>query len=71
MSDQPGARCRKFVDTPGCRSLWSRGWKNYFDDLAENGGMPSIVDQVACNVGRNSGDPRRVAVVFSVTICWS
>ena len=33
---------RKFVDTGG-RSLW-QGLKNYLDDLAQNGGMPSMVD---------------------------
>jgi polyhydroxyalkanoate synthase subunit PhaC len=37
------AAVRKFVDTGG-RSLWS-GLKNYLDDLAKNGGMPSMVDQ--------------------------
>src|ERR1700681_1802124 len=43
------AAVRKFVDTGG-RSLWS-GLKNYFDDLAKNRGMPSMVDQSAFNVG--------------------
>ncbi len=43
------AAMRKFVDTGG-RSLWS-GLKNYFDDLAKNGGMPSMVDQSAFKVG--------------------
>jgi polyhydroxyalkanoate synthase subunit PhaC len=43
------AAVRKFVDTGG-RSLWS-GLKNYFDDLAKNGGMPSMVDQTAFKVG--------------------
>jgi polyhydroxyalkanoate synthase subunit PhaC len=43
------AAVRKFVDTGG-RSLWS-GLKNYFDDLAKNGGMPSMVDQNAFKVG--------------------
>jgi polyhydroxyalkanoate synthase subunit PhaC len=43
------AAVRKFVDTGG-RSLWS-GLKNYFDDLAKNGGMPSMVDQSAFKVG--------------------
>jgi polyhydroxyalkanoate synthase len=42
---------RKFVDTGG-RSLW-QGLKNYLDDLAQNGGMPSMVDQTAFNVGEN------------------
>jgi polyhydroxyalkanoate synthase len=43
------AAMRKFVDTGG-RSLW-HGLKNYFDDLAQNGGMPSMVDQSAFKVG--------------------
>jgi len=43
------AAVRKFVDTGG-RSLWS-GLKNYLDDLAKNGGMPSMVDQSAFKVG--------------------
>jgi polyhydroxyalkanoate synthase len=43
------AAVRKFVDTGG-RSLWS-GLKNYLDDLAKNGGMPSMVDQNAFKVG--------------------
>ena len=43
------AAMRKFVDTGG-RSLWS-GLKNYLDDLAKNGGMPSMVDQSAFKVG--------------------
>src|SRR5271154_1416280 len=43
------AAVRRFVDTGG-RSLWS-GLKNYLDDLAKNGGMPSMVDQSAFNVG--------------------
>jgi polyhydroxyalkanoate synthase len=43
------AAVRKFVDTGG-RSLWS-GLQNYFDDLAKNGGMPSMVDQSAFKVG--------------------
>jgi polyhydroxyalkanoate synthase len=42
---------RKFVDTGG-RSVW-RGLKNYFDDLARNGGMPAMVDQSAFKVGEN------------------
>ena len=60
------AAVRKFVDTGG-RSLW-HGLKNYFDDLAKNGGMPSMVDQSAFKVGENSGDhagrgglPQRIA----------
>jgi len=43
------AAVRKFVDTGG-QSLWY-GLKNYFDDLAKNGGMPSMVDQSAFKVG--------------------
>jgi polyhydroxyalkanoate synthase subunit PhaC len=43
------AAVRKFVDTGG-RSLWS-GLQNYLDDLAKNGGMPSMVDQSAFKVG--------------------
>src|ERR1700729_2679803 len=43
------AAVRKFVDTGG-RSLWS-GLQNYFDDLAKNGGMPSMVDRNAFKVG--------------------
>jgi polyhydroxyalkanoate synthase subunit PhaC len=43
------AAVRKFVDTGG-QSVW-RGLKNYFDDLAKNGGMPSMVDQSAFKVG--------------------
>jgi polyhydroxyalkanoate synthase len=45
------AAMRKFVDTGG-RSLW-HGLKNYFDDLAKNGGMPSMVDQSAFKVGES------------------
>jgi polyhydroxyalkanoate synthase len=45
------AAMRKFVDTGG-RSVW-RGLKNYFDDLAGNGGMPAMVDQSAFKVGEN------------------
>jgi polyhydroxyalkanoate synthase subunit PhaC len=45
------AAVRKFVDTGG-RSVW-RGLKNYFDDLASNGGMPAMVDQSAFKVGEN------------------
>jgi polyhydroxyalkanoate synthase subunit PhaC len=45
------AAVRKLVDTGG-QSLW-HGLKNYFGDLARNGGMPSMVDQSAFNVGEN------------------
>ncbi len=45
------AAMRKFVDTGG-RSIWS-GLKNYFEDLASNGGMPAMVDQSAFKVGEN------------------
>ena len=45
------AAVRKFVDSGG-RSIW-QGLKNYFDDLAKNGGMPSMVDQGAFKVGEN------------------
>jgi polyhydroxyalkanoate synthase subunit PhaC len=45
------AAVRKLVDTGG-RSLW-HGLQNYLDDLARNGGMPSMVDQTAFNVGGN------------------
>jgi polyhydroxyalkanoate synthase len=45
------AAVRKFVETGG-RSLWS-GLKNYVDDVARNGGMPSMVDQTAFAVGKN------------------
>ena len=45
------AAVRKFVDTGG-RSVW-QGLKNYVDDLAKNGGMPSMVDQSAFKVGEN------------------
>ncbi|MGA2127756.1 MAG: alpha/beta fold hydrolase, partial [Xanthobacteraceae bacterium] len=45
------AAMRKFVDTGG-RSLWS-GLQNYVDDLVRNGGMPTMVDQAAFNVGEN------------------
>ncbi|MFH0302717.1 alpha/beta fold hydrolase [Bradyrhizobium sp. 31Argb] len=45
------AAVRKFVDTGG-QSLW-HGLKNYFDDLVRNGGMPSMVDQTAFEVGKN------------------
>jgi polyhydroxyalkanoate synthase len=43
------AAVRKFIDTGG-QSLW-HGLKNYVDDLAKNGGMPSMVDQSAFKVG--------------------
>jgi polyhydroxyalkanoate synthase subunit PhaC len=55
------AAVRKFVDTGG-RSLWS-GLKNYFDDLAKNGGMPSMVDQNAFKVGESLANTPG-AVVF-------
>jgi polyhydroxyalkanoate synthase len=45
------AAMRKFVDTGGS-NVW-RGLKNYFDDLARNGGMPAMVDQSAFKVGEN------------------
>src|SRR5215813_329458 len=45
------AAVRKFMDTGG-QSLW-RGLKNYFDDLAKNRGMPSMVDTCAFRVGEN------------------
>ncbi len=45
------AAVRKFLDTGG-QSLWS-GLKNYFDDLARNRGMPSMVDTTAFKVGEN------------------
>ncbi len=45
------AAVRKLIDTGG-RSLW-HGLNNYFDDLAENGGMPSMVDRTAFRVGEN------------------
>jgi polyhydroxyalkanoate synthase len=45
------AAVRKFVDSGG-QSVWS-GLKNYFDDLAKNGGMPSMVDQSAFKVGES------------------
>jgi len=45
------AAVRKFIDTGG-QSLW-RGLKNYFDDLAKNRGMPSMVDTSAFKVGEN------------------
>lgn len=43
------AAIRKFMDTGG-QSLWS-GLNNYTDDLARNGGMPSMVDRNAFKVG--------------------
>src|ERR1700740_1528642 len=45
------AAVRKFVDTGG-QSMW-HGLKNYFDDLAKNRGMPSMVDTSAFKVGDN------------------
>jgi len=45
------AAVRKCADTGG-QSLW-HGLKNYFDDLAKNRGMPSMVDTSAFKVGEN------------------
>jgi polyhydroxyalkanoate synthase len=45
------AAARKLIDTGG-QSLW-HGLNNYFEDLARNGGMPSMVDQTAFRVGEN------------------
>jgi polyhydroxyalkanoate synthase len=45
------AAVRKLIDTGG-QSLWN-GLKNYFDDLARNRGMPSMVDTSAFKVGEN------------------
>ena len=45
------AAVRKLLDTGG-QSLWN-GLKNYFDDLAKNRGMPSMVDTSAFKVGEN------------------
>jgi len=45
------AAVRKFFDTGG-RSLL-HGLNNFFDDLAKNGGMPSMVDKTAFKVGEN------------------
>ena len=42
---------RKLLDSGG-QSLW-HGLKNYFDDLAKNRGMPSMVDRSAFKVGEN------------------
>jgi polyhydroxyalkanoate synthase subunit PhaC len=50
MLSNPAA-VRKMIDTGGL-SVWN-GLKNYFNDLAENGGMPSMVDQTAFQVGEN------------------
>jgi polyhydroxyalkanoate synthase subunit PhaC len=50
MPTNPAAM-RKFLDSGG-RSVWS-GLKNYFDDLTQNGGMPSMVDRNAFKVGEN------------------
>jgi polyhydroxyalkanoate synthase len=45
------AALRKLVDTSG-KSLWE-GLKNFVDDLAKNGGLPSQVDGSAFKVGGN------------------
>jgi polyhydroxyalkanoate synthase subunit PhaC len=45
------AAVRKFTDTGGQSLL--HGVKNYFDDLANNRGMPSMVDTSAFKVGEN------------------
>lgn len=45
------AALRQFVDTGG-ESLW-RGFKNYIDDLKNNGGLPSQVDKTPFKVGEN------------------
>jgi polyhydroxyalkanoate synthase len=45
------AAVRKFVESGG-RSAW-QGLKNYLDDLVNNRGMPSMVDQTAFRVGEN------------------
>jgi polyhydroxyalkanoate synthase len=45
------AAVRKFIDTGG-QSMW-HGLKNYFDDLVQNRGMPSMVDTSAFKVGEN------------------
>lgn len=45
------AAARKFLDTGGQSFL--RGLKNYVDDLANNRGMPSMVDTSAFKVGEN------------------
>ena len=42
---------RQLIDSGG-QSLW-RGLKNYLEDLAKNGGMPSQVDTSAFKVGGN------------------
>src|SRR5215813_13707664 len=55
------AAVRKFVDTGG-QSLW-HGLKNYFDDLTNNRGMPSMVDTSAFKVGENLANTPG-AVVF-------
>jgi polyhydroxyalkanoate synthase subunit PhaC len=45
------AAVKKVVDSGG-ESLWS-GFKNYIDDLVNNGGMPSQVDTTAFELGKN------------------
>ena len=55
------AAVRKFLDTGGS-SLW-HGLKNYFDDLTNNRGMPSMVDTSAFKVGENLANTPG-AVVF-------
>jgi polyhydroxyalkanoate synthase subunit PhaC len=45
------AALRQLVDSGG-QSLW-RGLKNYLEDLAKNGGMPSQVDGSGFKVGEN------------------
>jgi polyhydroxyalkanoate synthase len=45
------AALRQFLDTGG-QSAW-RGFKNFLDDLANNGGMPTQVDKTPFKVGGN------------------
>jgi polyhydroxyalkanoate synthase subunit PhaC len=45
------AALKQLVDTGG-ESLW-RGLKNYFEDLVQNGGLPSQVKKSAFRVGKN------------------
>jgi polyhydroxyalkanoate synthase len=45
------AAVRRFLDTGG-ESLW-RGFKNYLDDLAKNGGLPAQVDKTPFKLGVN------------------
>src|SRR5262249_16868491 len=42
---------KQLIDSGG-ESLW-RGLKNYFDDLVQNGGLPSPVKKTVCKCGRN------------------